>query len=194
MIATLAALSNSMTQWMLFAAGSLVLIAISWKSLRHPRSHGFYRFFAWECMLGLLLINAKFWFYKPLAWNQIIAWFLLIVCLLPLGLGVHSLRTRGKPAQQREGDASLMAFEKTTTLVTSGIYQYIRHPLYSSLFLLTWGIFFKAIALTGVTLATLSTLFLVLTAKADEDECIYFFGMLYVEYMKNTKMFVPYIL
>ena len=183
-----------MTQWMLFAAGSLVLIAISWKSLRHPRSHGFYRFFAWECMLGLLLVNAKFWFYKPWAWNQIIAWSLLIVCLIPLGFGVHSLHTRGKPTQQRAGDAALLAFEKTTTLVTSGIYKYIRHPLYSSLFLLTWGIFFKSHDLAGAILAILSTLFLTLTAKADEAECIHFFSTPYVEYMKHTKMFVPYIL
>jgi protein-S-isoprenylcysteine O-methyltransferase Ste14 len=43
-------------------------------------------------------------------------------------------------------------------------------------------------------LAILSTFFLVLTAKADEDECIHFFGTPYVEYMKHTKMFVPYIL
>ncbi|MEP7135163.1 MAG: isoprenylcysteine carboxylmethyltransferase family protein [Chloroflexota bacterium] len=182
-----------MTQWILFATGSLVLIAISWKSLRHPRSHGFYRFFAWECILGLLLSNAKFWFYKPLAWNQIIAWFLLFICLIPLGLGVHSLRTRGKPTQQRAGDASLLAFEKTTTLVTSGIFKYIRHPLYSSLFLLTWGIFFKSPAIAGIALAILSTLFLTLTAKADETECTQFFGNQYQEYIKHTKMFIPYV-
>jgi protein-S-isoprenylcysteine O-methyltransferase Ste14 len=182
-----------MTQWTLFAVGSLVLITISWKSLLRPRSHGFYRFFAWECILGLFLVNAKFWFYKPWAWNQIVAWLLLIVCLVPLGFGVHSLRTRGKPTQQRASDTSLLAFEKTTTLVTSGIYHYIRHPLYSSLFLLTWGIFFKAPTLTGLTLAILSTLFLVLTAKADEVECTHFFGASYVEYMKHTKMFIPYV-
>jgi protein-S-isoprenylcysteine O-methyltransferase Ste14 len=182
-----------MTQWMLFAAGSLVLIAISWKSLQHPRSHGFYRFFAWECMLGLFLVNVKFWFYEPWAWNQIIAWLLLFVCLIPLGFGIHSLRTRGKPTQQRAGDASLLAFEKTSALVTGGIYHYIRHPLYSSLFLLTWGIFFKSPALTRLTLAMLSTLFLVLTAQADETECIHFFGTPYVEYMKHSKMFIPYV-
>ena len=183
-----------MTQWLLFVLGSLLLIVISWKSLLHPRSHGFYRFFAWECILGLLLVNVKFWFYKPWAWNQIVAWFLLIVCLIPLGLGVHALHTHGKPTKQRESDPSLLAFEKTTTLVTSDIYKYIRHPLYSSSFLLTWGIFFKSPSLFAATLAILSTLFLTLTAKADEGECIHFFGIQYVEYMKHTKMFVPYIL
>ena len=182
-----------MTQWILFAVGSLVIIAISWKSLRNPRSHGFHRFFAWECILGLFLINMKFWFYKPFSWTQIIAWSLLVVSLIPLAFGVHSLRTRGKPISKREGDSSLLAFEKTTTLVTSGIYHYIRHPLYSSLFLLTWGIFFKSLSWLAIVLAGISTLFLVLTAKADETECTQFFGAQYTEYMKRSKMFVPFI-
>lgn len=182
-----------MTQWILFAAGSLVILAISWKPLHKPGSHGFFRFFAWEGILGLFLINAKFWFYRPFSWNQIIAWFLLFVSLIPLGFGVHSLRTRGKPASKREGDTSLLAFEMTTELVTTGIYHYIRHPLYSSLFLLTWGIFFKSPSVFAVALAGFSTVFLVLTAKADEAECTQFFGAQYTEYMKRTKMFVPYV-
>lgn len=182
-----------MTQWILFVVGAIGIAAISWKSLLKPGSHGFYRFFAWEAILGLFLVNVKFWFYKPLAWNQLIAWFLLIVCLVPLVLGVHSLRMRGKPAQEREGDPSLLAFEKTTQLVSTGIYRYIRHPLYSSLFLLTWGIFFKSISWPAVILAGVSTLFLVLTAKADETECVQFFGSQYTEYMKHTKMFVPFV-
>jgi protein-S-isoprenylcysteine O-methyltransferase Ste14 len=38
-----------------------------------------------------------------------------------------------------------------------------------------------------------ATLFLIATAKADERECIRFFGVSYQEYMKRTKMFIPYI-
>jgi protein-S-isoprenylcysteine O-methyltransferase Ste14 len=182
-----------MSQWIIFAVASLLIIAVSWKSLGNPRSHGFYRFFAWEAMLALFLLNIRFWFYKPFAWNQIIAWFLLIACIVPLAFGVHSLRTRGKPADKRDGDAALLAFEKTTALVTSGIYQYIRHPLYSSLFLLTWGIYFKLSSLLGMVLAVIATVFLILTAKADEKECKNFFGEEYAEYMKSTKMFIPYL-
>ena len=182
-----------MTQWILFAIGSIAITTISWKSLFKPGSHGFYRFFAWEIILGLFLVNVNFWFVHPFAWNQLIAWLLLFVSLIPLAFGVHSLRTRGQPVQQREGDPSLLAFEKTSQLVTSGIYHYIRHPLYSSLFLLTWGIFFKSISLLSMALAGISTLLLVLTAKADEAECIQFFGSPYTDYMKHTRMFVPYI-
>jgi protein-S-isoprenylcysteine O-methyltransferase Ste14 len=107
--------------------------------------------------------------------------------------GTYSLRTHGKPAKQRAGDPALLAFEKTTTLVTSGIYQYIRHPLYSSLLLLTWGIFFKAPSLYGAALGTIATLFLIATARVDETECIHFFGPPYQGYMQKTKRFIPYL-
>jgi protein-S-isoprenylcysteine O-methyltransferase Ste14 len=170
-----------------------ILIYISRNSLRSPQSHGFYRFFAWECILGLFLLNINFWFVQPFAWNQLIAWTLLFGSLVPLSFGVHFLRTQGRQAKKREDDPSLFGFEKTTNLVTSGIYKYIRHPLYCSLLLLTWGIFFKHLILTAATLAITATVFLVFTAKADESECTRFFGSQYQDYMKRTKMFIPYI-
>ena len=172
---------------------TMILIYISRASLRAPRSHGFHRFFAWECILGLFLLNVDFWFYRPFAWYQLIAWTLLFASLIPLTLGVSALKSRGKPTANRESDLSLLAFEKTTQLVTSGVYKYIRHPLYSSLFLLTWGIFFKNPSAVGIVLAVTATVFLVFTAKADESECIQFFGSDYSEYMKKSKMFIPYL-
>ena len=182
-----------MWNWIVFSFLTLFLIYISRASLRAPRSHGFYRFFAWEFMLALFLINEKFRFQNPFAWYQLIARTLLIASLIPLAFGVSALKSRGKPTANREGDPSLLAFEKTTQLVTSGVYKYIRHPLYSSLFLLTWGMFFKLPSITGGTLTAVATLFLVLTAKADEAECIQFFGPAYNDYMKKTKMFIPYL-
>ena len=172
---------------------TMILIYISRASLRAPRSHGFHRFFAWECILGLFLFNVDFWFYRPFTWYQLIAWTLLFASLIPLAFGVHVLKSNGKPTAIREGDPSLLAFEKTTQLVTSGVYKYIRHPLYSSLLLLTWGIFFKNPSAVGIALAVTTTIFLVFTAKADERECIQFFGSDYSKYMKKSKMFIPYL-
>ena len=176
-----------------FIAGTLALVYISRASLRAPRSHGFYRFFAWECILALFLLNVDFWFRDPFAWHQIIAWVLLICSLIPLAFGVHSLRSRGKPVESRAGDPSLLAFEKTTELVTTGIYRYIRHPMYSSLLLLGWGICFKMPSLPALALALLTTIFLLATAKADEAECIQFFGTQYQDYMQRTKRFIPFL-
>lgn len=176
-----------------FTFGTIILVIISRASLRNPRSHGFYRFLAWEAILALFLLNADSWLIDPFSELQIIAWTLLIASLIPLGFGIQGLRSQGKPIQERKGDPSLLAFEKTTALVTTGIYRYIRHPLYSSLLLLTWGIYFKNLSMLSLLLAILATIFLLLTSRADEKECIRFFGADYRTYMQHTKRFIPFV-
>jgi protein-S-isoprenylcysteine O-methyltransferase Ste14 len=176
-----------------FVIVTAVLVYISRASLRQANSHGFYRFFAWESILLLFLLVAEQWFIDPFSWHQLIAWGLLFASLVPLSFGVRTLRGRGKPTEERLGDSSLLAFEKTSALVTSGIYAYIRHPLYSSLLLLAWGIFFKAPSLPGGALVVVATTFLIATARADEQECIRFFGDEYQAYMQKTKRFIPFL-
>jgi hypothetical protein len=48
-----------------FAIFSAFFIYVSKKSLLSPQSHGFYRFFAWESILALVLLNALQWFKNP---------------------------------------------------------------------------------------------------------------------------------
>jgi protein-S-isoprenylcysteine O-methyltransferase Ste14 len=183
----------AVAQLVVLAALSVPIAWVSRASLRRPGTHGFYRFFAWEAILGLLVLNGRSWFRDPFSRHQVASWALLTMCLAPLGLGVRSLRSRGNPAVSRPDDADLLAFEKTTTLVDTGIYRYIRHPLYSSLLGLAWGVFFKAPSRLGGLLAGGATAVLVATAKADEAECMRFFGPSYREYMATTKRFVPFL-
>jgi len=182
-----------MARWIVFAGVSGILVYVSRASLRAPGSHGFSRLFAWECILALVLLNIGVWFRAPLVWHQLISWALLVTSLVPLYLGVRALVGRGKPTARRESDPQLLAFERTSVLVTTGIYGYIRHPLYCSLLLLAWGVFFKAPAWAGGLLAAASTAFLFATARADEAECVRFFGPAYQAYMGRTKRFVPYL-
>ncbi len=177
----------------IFVVVSAVFAYISRASLPAPRSHGFYRFLAWECILGLFLLNVEVWFGDPFSAPQLVSWLLLIVSAVLVVHGVYLLRRMGKSDDARE-DAPLLAFEKTTTLVVEGIYHYIRHPMYSSLLFLTWGIFFKAVmSWAGLGLALMATFFLTLTARAEEGEDIRFFGTAYQDYMRRTKMFVPFL-
>jgi protein-S-isoprenylcysteine O-methyltransferase Ste14 len=172
---------------------SACLICISRASFRGPRSHGFYRFFAWELIVAMLLLNLDGWFHNPASWHQLLSWFLLTVSIVPFAFGVSSLTTKGGAVKHRADDEQLLGFEKTTNLVTTGIYHYIRHPLYSSLLILAWGIFFKSVTWPGALLVLAATWSLRATAKADEAECIRLFGAHYQAYMKRTKMFVPFL-
>jgi len=177
-----------------FVVASLGLIYISRRSLLRPRSHGFFRFFAWEFILALILLKLDAWFLAPASPHQVVSWVLLLASLVPLVLGVRALASHGLPAGQRKGEEELLAFEKTSQLVTTGIYRYIRHPLYSSLLLLAWGAFFKGPDGTGAALALAATLALIATARADEAECLRFFGADYQTYMRRTKMFLPFVI
>jgi len=125
--------------------------------------------------------------------HQIFSWFLLIYSIYPVVAGTIQLKKAGKPVESRDGK-SLYAFEKTSELVDTGIFKHIRHPLYSSLIFLTWGIFLKNVTLTLFIVALISTAFLYLTAISDEKECIRYFGDKYLEYRKHTKMFVPWVI
>ena len=181
-----------MIQVVAFAIASTLIAYISRKSLFHPRSHGFYRFFAWESILALVLLNTSQWFTNPTSSHQLISWLFLLISIFLVTYGVHLLRVIGKPNQNRPDD-ELLTFEKTSTLVTIGAYKYIRHPLYSSLLFLTWGAFFKHFSWPGLLLASFSTLFLFLTARNDESECLKHFGNAYQTYMQGTKRFVPFL-
>jgi protein-S-isoprenylcysteine O-methyltransferase Ste14 len=184
---------DAMTKIIIFAATSIGILYISRKSILDPHTHGFYRFFVFESVIALFLLNLNYWFFRLFSWNQIISWSLLVISFIPLIFGVRSLTRLGKSAKKREGEENLLAFEKTSNLVTTGIYHFIRHPMYSSLLLLSWGIFFKAPGWCVFLIAVFSTVALALAAKMDEMECIRFFGAEYQEYMKRTKRFIPFL-
>jgi protein-S-isoprenylcysteine O-methyltransferase Ste14 len=172
-----------MFEIILFVIVSGVIVWISIPSLRQPGSHGFYRFFAWEIILGAFVINLRGWFTHPFAWYQVISWILLVASLVPIIYGVILLRKVGKPTDE---------LEATTHLVTTGIYRFIRHPLYASLLYLVCGLFFKSPSLLDGCMAVVATAFLFATARADEAECIVKFGAEYARYMRKTKMFIPF--
>jgi protein-S-isoprenylcysteine O-methyltransferase Ste14 len=181
-----------MENLIVFGILSLPIMVISWRTLFNTRSHGFYRFFSWECIIWLMVSNYKFWYANPFGIQQIVSWIFLFWSAYLVIAGVVQLKKSGKPAPERN-EKVLYQFEKTSELVDTGIFKFIRHPLYSSLLFLTWGIFLKNSSVTLLIVALLSSAFLYLTALFDEKECINFFGDKYREYMKRSKRFIPYI-
>ncbi len=169
----------------LFAILSAGIALLSRRSLLKLRTHGFFRFFAFECLLGLILLNADYWFRRPFSSLQILSWLLLLGSILLAAHGFYLLKEIGKPQK---------GIEDTTTLVRRGAYQYIRHPLYASLLLLGWGAFLKDISILSVIFVLLASFFVFATARIEEAENRQKFGTLYTEYMKSTKMFIPFVL
>ena len=98
--------------------------------------------------------------------------------------GFYLLHEIGRPKQR---------VEDTTVLVKTGIYKYIRHPLYSSLILIALGALLKDISLLPAALATMAIIFSTGAALVEEKENLQRFGDEYAHYMKSTKRFIPFI-
>jgi protein-S-isoprenylcysteine O-methyltransferase Ste14 len=172
--------------WVYFAAGSALIIWFSWTvSIRARRFHGIARFFAFESILALFLLNVRGWFHDPASALQIFSWFLLAGSI---ALAAGSISLYVKLAAPRG------QFENSTRLVESGIYRYIRHPMYGSLMLLGLGIFFKRVTTLSSFLAFVVVLALGLTALIEEGEMRTRFGEDYAAYKRRTRMFVPFVL
>lgn len=172
---------------------TFLLICFSWRSLGNLRSHGFYRFFAFEAILLLLMLNQPYWFRNPFSYLQLLSWLLLFASLFLVLSSLFMLRQHGGQDWREEFPENL-PFENTVHIVDKGPYHYIRHPMYSSLLLLGWGAFFKQVTLASLLLAACVTIFLVATAKVEEQENIHFFGEPYHEYRTRTKMLLPWLL
>lgn len=172
--------------YLVVASGTVVIIFFSWfLSLKHGRYHGIPRFFAFESIFILFVLNLKFWFNEPFTPVHILSWLFLILSLYPAVAGYLLLKNQGNPNKN---------FENTSRLVKTGIYKYIRHPLYFSLFLVGTGVMLKKPDTTQVILGIFNAVALWLTAKVEEKEMIRKFGSEYEDYMKETMMFIPFIL
>jgi protein-S-isoprenylcysteine O-methyltransferase Ste14 len=186
-------LANTLVRLAIFFAASAAIILLSWRSLRDVRSHGFYRFFAVELLSALILLNVPAWFRDPASARQLVSWFLGAASLGLAIEGFRLLRVIGRPVPTAARSTNL-PLENTTTLVTVGVYRFIRHPLYASLLALVWCAYLKnPFAVSGIVLALSASGFLIATSVAEERENLVRFGAAYAAYMKRTPRFLPFL-
>jgi protein-S-isoprenylcysteine O-methyltransferase Ste14 len=165
--------------------GTLFIVLFSWfLSIKYKRYHGIARFFAFESVFILVLLNYKIWFFNPFSMLQVISWILLIISLYVVITGYLLLKRKGNPS---------VNFENTSLLVKSGIYRYIRHPLYLSIFLLGTGVTLKDPGPAQLVLGLINLIAVWITARIEEVEMVEKFGDDYRAYMKETKMFIPFV-
>lgn len=78
-------------------------------------------------------------------------------------------------------------------LVKTGIYKYIRHPQYAGLLLLSLGMIIEWATIPTLLLFPVMVFLYVRLAKREEKDMLVEFGDEYRNYMKNTKMFMPFV-
>jgi protein-S-isoprenylcysteine O-methyltransferase Ste14 len=172
--------------YIVLSLGTLVILIFSWFfSIKYKRYHGITRFFAFESAYILVLMNYRMWFVEPFTPVHFISWILLILSAYVGIEGYLLLKRKGK---------SVESFENTSVLVKSGLYRYIRHPLYFSVFLFGTGVMFKDPLQVQLILGVVLLVAVYFTARIEEKEMIAKFGDEYRKYMEETKMFIPFIL
>ena len=167
-----------------FVVLSTALLAAAWPHLRTPTRHGFYRFFAFEALLGLVLLGAPTWFADPLSPRQVVSWILLAVSAALAANGFAMLRRHGAPTG---------GIETTRALVERGAYRWVRHPLYGSLLLAGSGAALKHVTPWSLALVLILAGFLLATARVEERENLERFGPDYRDYMRRTRRFIPFL-
>ncbi|MBN1595708.1 isoprenylcysteine carboxylmethyltransferase family protein [candidate division FCPU426 bacterium] len=168
------------------AAGTIFLLWFTWWAfLKGKRYHGLARFFSFESLLLLIVLNAPVWFFNPVRPVQIVSWLLLLTSIILAVHGFYMLRRFGRPRGQ---------MENTTKLITTGLYRFIRHPLYASLVFLGLGAWLKSMSWMATALAATNLVALYATARIEEGEMVGRFGEAYREYMRKTKRFIPFVL
>jgi len=172
--------------WLWFGVGSALIVWFSWSvSIRARRYHGVSRFCALEGILALFLLNVGVWFDDPASPLHILSWILLLgsACLAAGAIGLYL--KRAAPSGQ---------FENSTRLVESGVYRFIRHPMYGSLMLLGLGVYLKRVTLLTSALALVVVISLFLTTVIEEGEMRVRFGDAYAAYRRRTKRFIPFLI
>ena len=151
-------------------------------------THGrkFYRFFALEFLFLLILVNFGYWLRNPFTIFRMITWMILCSSFLLAGYGIYHLLEYGKPQIIDNPEA-------TTDQATSGIYKYIRYPLYSSMIILGAVTLIKNPSLLATSLFSVGTVFLHATARIEEKENLLKFGEDYAEYMTRSSMFFSFL-
>lgn len=177
-------------------AFAIVVVGLAWlcrRQLLNPGCHGFYRFFAFAGIAWLLVFRLGHWHDDLISSRQLVSSLLMIAALGMVVASVWEFRLKGG---RREGEAvpENFGFENTGHLVTTGIYHYVRHPMYASLLLLAWGVYLKQVNGAGLLVVLGVTLALYLTARTEERENLAFFGEAYGQYARTSKLFLPFLL
>lgn len=173
-------------QLILIIVFTLLNILFNWYvSLRDRRFHAIFRFVGFECIFLLVILNYPVWFKDPFTWEQLTSWAFLILSLVAALIGFYTYYKRGKPED---------LLEETVHIVSNGIYKYVRHPMYLSLIAGAIGVVMKDPGTVQVIIGAINIVAMYLTARIEEREMIVKFGDEYMDYMKKTAMFVPFIL
>lgn len=148
-----------------------------------------YRLFYSLTSVVLLAIPVNYYFNSPskIYLNTGIAGRLAFLTLALLSYRVFVLSFR------RVRLSEFLGFQPTenNSLIVTGIYRHLRHPLYFATIALLAGLFIAIPSDKNLILLTVTTLYVIVGALLEEGRLIQEFGDKYVAYRSQTPMLLP---
>jgi len=129
--------------------------------------------------MGAMLLLSRGIFYNALS---------LYIFIVGLGIGLWAL------LHNKLGNFNIQPkLKENAKLITTGIYAYIRHPMYFSVFVMMLGLLIATPTLYEIFFFIL--LLVALYLKAKKEEALWIEENAdYVAYKQRTKYFVPFVL
>ena len=148
--------------------------------------------------LGLILVGFGLSLWDIMVTRQFqFAWTLNVIMSIPFLLIGVIMRSLSRATLMKAGlgmlESTRLRIVEDQKLVTTGVYAYIRHPLYLGEICRNIGVPLFFNSFTGLIFILFGNIFLLLRIRIEEDLLIEEFGDEYFEYRKRTKKIIPYI-
>lgn len=160
------------------------------KTIRETGVFKILRRWLWRLAQGIMILQLLGLQVFPLSGDK--SFILQIIGFILVIIGVSTAVSARRTIGTNWAHAFEYQVKKKQELVTTGVYAFIRHPIYAGLWIALIGGEFVAqsyVAFVGV-------LFLIVgyyQARLEEKLLISHFGTAYKTYMKRTKMFIPFL-
>lgn len=163
----------------------------------------------WRGFPDKTVFDIPLWLDISMVAVQVAGWILLFVALVQYDLGRFGGLTQARvivhrrdngpatampgsmgQAPTRQHDTAVEVPHKDLEpLVTHGVHRFVRHPLYTALFMVLWGRAFDEAALMT---AVWGSLYLVIGTRFEERKLRRIYGTAYETYSARTPRFVPW--
>ena len=182
--------------WIAYFAVHSILAADTVKEkcrLQFPGLFPYYRIiYNLIAIVGLLLL--AYWSFQDVnylvqqpSWMKTSGIFFLVLGILMLGVAFASFNVKEFLGLKKE------EHHPDTKLVTKGVYRYVRHPLYTGVFLLLPGVFLLRPTLSILLFVFITAIYIEIGSRLEEQKLIKIFGEDYVRYRNSVKRYFPFI-
>lgn len=119
--------------------------------------------------------------------------FLQIIGFILVVLGFIEAMVARKTLNDNWTQSYEYQIKKSHELISHGIYSYVRHPIYGGLIFMVSGVLLVSGSYTFIIGLVLMLIAGEIFAKREEKLLTKHFGKKYIEYMKTTKKFIPFV-